>query len=125
MATLLFSLRGVPDDEAEEVRALLHEQGIDFYETGAGNWGMSMPAIWLKNDADLPQARTVLNAYQAERTAIQRQRYVEAKQQGLEPGFFEYNRRHPWRFLFYITLLAAILYVSVGLVLQLGLRIGL
>ena len=39
MATLLFRLRHVPDDEADDVRALLEENGIDFYETTPGNWG--------------------------------------------------------------------------------------
>jgi len=32
MPILLFSLRGVPDDEADEVRELLTEQNIDFYD---------------------------------------------------------------------------------------------
>ena len=48
MALLLFRLRNVPDDEADEVRHLLNENSIEFYETSAGNWGISMPAIWLR-----------------------------------------------------------------------------
>ena len=66
MAILLFSLRGVPEDEVDEVRELLTEQNIDFYETSAGNWGMSMPALWLRDDAS-EKARYALNAYQQQR----------------------------------------------------------
>ena len=33
MAKLLFKLNSVPDDEAEEIRALLAEAEINFYET--------------------------------------------------------------------------------------------
>ena len=33
MRVLLFKLNGVPEDEADEVRALLADHGIDFYET--------------------------------------------------------------------------------------------
>src|SRR4030065_1675214 len=47
---LLFKLNGVPDDEAEDIRALLNRNGIDYYETPAGNWAESVPAIGL-NDA--------------------------------------------------------------------------
>ena len=33
MPILLFRLNGVPDDEAEDIRALLHDNAIDYYET--------------------------------------------------------------------------------------------
>ncbi|MEE3087569.1 MAG: DUF6164 family protein, partial [Pseudomonadota bacterium] len=42
MAKLLFRMRDVPDDEAEEVRELLTQNKITFFETFAGNWGISM-----------------------------------------------------------------------------------
>ena len=41
MTTLLLNLRQVPDDEAEEVRALLNEHRIAFYETTPSLWGIS------------------------------------------------------------------------------------
>jgi hypothetical protein len=82
MAILLFSLRGVPEDEAYEVRELLHTQQIDFYETSAGNWGVSMPAIWLRDDRQLNQARQLLFDYQQQRQISQRQLYLQRKQAG-------------------------------------------
>ena len=45
MSKLLFRLRHVPEDEAEEVRALLEQNSIEFFETFAGNWGISLPAL--------------------------------------------------------------------------------
>ncbi|MGD4884363.1 DUF6164 family protein, partial [Xanthomonas citri pv. citri] len=33
MAKLLLNLRNVPDDEADEVRALMREQRVQVYET--------------------------------------------------------------------------------------------
>ena len=56
MPVKLFSLRGVPDDEADEIRALLAQHAIDYYETPPGNWGVSMPAIWLPDDSELARA---------------------------------------------------------------------
>jgi len=50
MSKILFRLNGVSEDEIEDVRELLTEHDIDFYETPPGNWGISMPAIWVKED---------------------------------------------------------------------------
>jgi hypothetical protein len=36
MAKLLLNLRNVPDDEADDVRALLDEHDIAYYETSRG-----------------------------------------------------------------------------------------
>ncbi|WP_421711891.1 DUF6164 family protein [Alcanivorax sp.] len=47
MTTLLLNLRRVPDDEADEVRALLEQNQILFYETAPSMWGISSGGIWL------------------------------------------------------------------------------
>jgi len=47
MTTLLLNLRRVPDDEADEVRALLERHDIPFYETTPSLWGVSAGGIWL------------------------------------------------------------------------------
>ena len=64
MSRILFKLRGVPEDEIKEVIALLDENRVDYYETDAGNWGISMPALWLKDENDYPKARELLDNYQ-------------------------------------------------------------
>jgi hypothetical protein len=121
MTILLFPLRGVPEDEAEEVRELLTEQDIDFYETSAGNWGMSMPALWLRDDADLEKARHLLNAYQQQRFLTSREDYLQRKksnqQKTLVKAFIEKPLLH-WAYLFAMLL---VVYVSIKLLLELGL----
>ncbi len=83
MSTLLFSLRGVPEDEANEIRILLTENNIDYYETSAGNWGISMPALWLVNNAKLNEAKQLLYDYHQQRAIRQREIYKQLKKEGL------------------------------------------
>ena len=64
MAVLLYSLRNVPDDEADAIRALLSENDIDFFETSAGNWGISAPGIWLKDPTKYDCAKELLEEFQ-------------------------------------------------------------
>ena len=68
MAKLVFRLNDVPDQEADDVRALLLEHDIDFYETSAGKWGFSVAGIWLKHNEDTEQARNLIDNYQRQRT---------------------------------------------------------
>ena len=114
MATLLFRLRHVPDDEAEEVRALLSEHGIDYYETEPGNWGISMPALWLRDASQLEQATALLGEYQQQRAERMQQEYTALRERGEAPTLLTSLRAQPVRFVFYTGLSAAILYLSVS-----------
>ena len=75
MAVLIFKLRYVPDDEAQDVRELLERNDIDYYETSAGILGFSMPAIWLKNDEQAEKARQLIEEYQESRLNRVREEY--------------------------------------------------
>ena len=121
MSILLFSLRGVPDDEAEEVRALLTEQDIDFYETPAGNWGVSMPALWLRDDTDLEKARGLLNDYQEQRFLTQRALYLQRKQAGETKTLWQAFLEKPLLCIGYLFVIGMVLYVSVRLLFDFGL----
>jgi hypothetical protein len=66
MAKRIFMLRGVPDKEADDVRALLSDSDIPFYETPRGNYGISMAALWLSNDGDEERARRIIEEYQSQ-----------------------------------------------------------
>lgn len=111
MAKLFFKLHGVPDDEAEDVRALLTAHEIEFYETHAGNWGVSLAAIWLRHDEQFPKARALLDQYQAERVGAMRAAYQQ-----------ETDKKHsywlrellasPLRLLVYLLVIAAVVYLS-------------
>lgn len=114
MPVLLFKLRGAHSDEVEEVRALLEAQGIDFYETQAGAWGIGTEAIWLRDDSRLSEARALLDEYQARRAARVRGEYEAAKREGRVRGLFDALRAHPVATLFVLAFILFILYVSLA-----------
>lgn len=70
MPTLLFSLRQVPDDEADEVRALLREHAIEFYETPASKWGLGAGGLWTRDAEGATRAKTLLTDYQRARADV-------------------------------------------------------
>lgn len=82
MAKRLLNLRDVPDDESEEVRALLEAHAIEFYETPPSRWGISMGGIWLSRDGDYPRARDLLDDYQADRARRMRADYAARQRRG-------------------------------------------
>ena len=120
MAIRIFNLRGVPDDEADEIRALLSEQEIDFYETPAGSWGMSMPSLWLKDESQSVQARQLLEDYQRQRQQQVQADYERLKQQGGQRRVFDMIREEPIRYLLYLIIIAVVIYFSVSPFIRLG-----
>jgi len=120
MPELLFKLRNVPDDEAEEVRQLLSDHGIDFYETHAGGWGISMPGVWLPDDQRLKEAKSLLDDYQRERTERMRLRYEELKREGRHQTAIERIIENPIRFILLAIALLIILYISLSPFLEFG-----
>ncbi|WP_374011550.1 DUF6164 family protein [Pseudoxanthomonas koreensis] len=99
MAKRLFDLRNVPDDEADEVRALLTAHALDWYETSPGPWGISAAGLWLRDNDDYPRARHLLDEYQ-------QQRREQAQAAGDQTSFQDLLRQRPW---FVLSRLAAIL----------------
>ena len=89
MAKLLFRMRDVPDDEAEEVRELLTQNEIPFFETFAGNWGISMPGLWLVNEQQFDKARALLDEYQEIRSTRVKSQYLKQREQGEIRTFWE------------------------------------
>jgi hypothetical protein len=120
MALLLFPLRNVPDDEAEDIRDVLSENSISFYETNAGNWGISMPAIWLSDESLLEQARIAINAYEEERKAYLQQEYAQLKESGQADTFLKNLWYRPIPTLLVIAAIAAMFYISIKLVFDFG-----
>ena len=112
MAILLFPLRHVLHDEAEEVRALLSSHGIDFYETPASEFGISAGAIWLRDETQFKAARQLIDDYQAQRYATQRQRREELDRHGQRRTIVNILKENPLRFVFYLAVIAAVLYLS-------------
>lgn len=120
MSALLFSLRNVPDDEAQEVRQLLVSNNVAFYETPAGKWGISLPAIWLHDRNELPRAKSLIEAYQKERFASRRQEFESLKSQGKHRTIVHAIAENPLQFVFYLAVIVIVLYLSIVPFFRLG-----
>jgi hypothetical protein len=112
MAKLIFKMRDVPDDEAEEVRSLLEENQIEYFETSAGNWGVSMPALWLKDEAQFSRARELIDEYQSQRSERIKQEYSESLESGEAKSMWNSFSENPVRFAAYLALISAVLFIS-------------
>lgn len=123
MAILFFRLRGVPSDEADDVRELLAANDIDFYETFAGNWGVSMPAIWLHNPEDLEKIQPLFDEYQRLRALNQRALYRELKRQGQIPGLLAHMTRKPLQMVFFSAIIVFTVYISFKWLFELGFQL--
>ncbi|MDQ6982834.1 MAG: DUF6164 family protein [Mariprofundus sp.] len=114
MAAKLFKLRNVPDDEAEDIRQLLQEHGIEYYETEAGGWGISVPAIWIHDNSRLEEAGALIDIYQQERTRRAKIEYRLLKDEGRHPKVTDKIRQKPLQFLLFFLMTLFILYVSLA-----------
>ncbi|MBE0509582.1 MAG: hypothetical protein K0A95_10470 [Chromatiales bacterium] len=113
MAKLLYKLNGVPEDEADDIRELLDQHGIEFYETSAGRWQISVAAIWIRHNEDYPQAKTLLDLYQEKRFQEARADYLQRIADGTAESFWQRLQREPLRVLIYILAVAFIVYLTV------------
>jgi len=114
MAVQLFKLRNVPEDEAQEIRDLLAKNNIDYYETPAGNWGISMPAIWLHDEDEIEDAKRLIDAYQLQRAADHRNNAAPRK------SFIGSLLENPMQLIMYTAFACAILYFSIKPFLNFG-----
>ena len=108
MTTLIFKLKDVPDDEAADVRELLAENDIYFYETHAGFWRLGVDALWLPDDTNLERAREIIKTYQLERTSSQQKAYADLVEQGEAPTLWQNFLLSPLRF---VLLIVAVFFV--------------
>jgi len=95
MPKLLLNLRNVPEDEADEVRALLEEHEVAFYETRPNRWGVSAGGIWIRHNEDVEKARRLMAEYQLQRRARARAEYSAAKRKGTAKTFRAVFRENP------------------------------
>jgi len=120
MATLLFKLKGVPDNEANEVRALLNKNNIDFYETPPSIWGVSMEAIWLPDNRQSEEAKQLLSGYQQELKIRVKEEYEELERQGQSPNLWRKFKEDPMQFIVFTLIIALIVYLSIQPFMSLG-----
>ena len=113
MSYMLLNLRNVPDDEVAEVRELLEQHKIAFYETEPNRWGISAGAIWIKEDADASHAKDLMQIYQAERASHARAEYESASRDGTAETFWSQMRRQPRRLV--MILFGVAIFVALSL----------
>ena len=106
MAKLLLNLRNVPDDEADDVRAMLDAARIAFHETPPSMWGISAGGIYVTENADVAEAKRLMADYQAQRRARARAEREAAVRDGTAETFRTMLRAEPLRVV--LTVLAII-----------------
>ena len=112
MSKLLFRMRHVPEDEAKDVRDLLHKNNIEFFETFSGNWSISIPAIWVSCDHQYADARKIIDLYQAERANRARKELLDQEINGVKLRASDVFIQSPLRFVFSLLAIIIVLYIS-------------
>ena len=106
MSKLLMNLRNVPDDEADDVRAMLDADGIAYYETRPSLWGISAGGIFVTEDAAIGRARRLMAEYQETRRTRARAEHAAAVRDGTADTFWSVLQAEPGRVA--LTLLAIV-----------------
>jgi len=115
MAIIIFKLRFVPEDEAQDVRELLMENSIEYYETSAGVFGISMPALWLTDESQKNETEKLINEYQKKRQTKAQNEYAAQKANGTNRTILDMYKENPVRFFTIIFCIAILMYISVYL----------
>ena len=113
MPTLLLKLRNVPEDEYEEVCALLNEHDIHFYETKVGFWGIGMAGLWLRDNQQLAQAQQLLAEYMTKRQVRAKEAYEESIREGTNRTLLSTFKQQPVTFLLYLLALVVVLGLTI------------
>ena len=114
MSKLLIKLRHAPDDEIEEIRSLLKEHRIEFYETQAGPWGVSAAGIWLNDEDQYDRAKALMDDYQENRFREKRAEYERLRRAGLHRTFLQNLLENPVQVVLYSLVAGLILYLSIS-----------
>ena len=114
MSRLLLKLRHAPEDEIQEIRSLLQEHRIDFYETQSGPWGISAPGIWLNDEQQYDRARALVDAYQENRFREKRAEYESLRRAGQHRTFLQNLLENPAQVILYGLIIGLILYFSIS-----------
>jgi hypothetical protein len=114
MSTKILNLRNVSEDEKMEIFTLLEEHEIEYYETTAGNFGISLAALWLKNENQLKQARDLLDEYAEQRLYKVREEYQQLKEQGNVRTLIDIVKENPLQYVIYLGIIIGLVYLSIA-----------
>jgi hypothetical protein len=112
MPSLLIKLNNSPVDEVNEIQQLLEENAIDFYETDAGRWGVSVAGFWLRDNTQLERAHDLLHKYQQERAERVRGEYEARHLAGERDSILHRLFQAPLRVLLYLLAILTVIYLT-------------
>lgn len=113
MAIMLMNLRQVPEDELVEILRLLDEHEVDYYQTSAGAFGISLPGLWLRDETRADEVKALLEAYAEERREQARKaQALEIELRG-KRTVFDIFRESPTKFSLRILVILFLLWLSV------------
>ncbi len=112
MAIVLMKLRQVPEDELTEILDLLDTHEVDYYQTTAGSWGISLPALWLSDESRFEEVRALLDDYAAERQQKVREEYRLMHEAGKSRTMLDMLRENPLKYIGALILISGLLYIS-------------
>jgi len=114
MSHLIFKLNSVPEDEAEEIRQLLENAEIPFYETDSGRWGLGFAAIWVKEKFFQEQAKQIISEYQQERYQRISEEHKAQEKAGEKISRSEFFMNAPIKFSLLIVFALLLAYFTVA-----------
>jgi nucleosome binding factor SPN SPT16 subunit len=120
MAKLIFKLNSVPYDEADDIKNLLTDNQIDFYETPPGNWEISLHGLWLNDETQCTQAKQLIDEYQLKRSQRIRLETQQQKDKGEFETFFQRLINRPVQFIIILAIILFILYLTIMPFVQMG-----
>ena len=99
MSVMLFKLRRVEEDEAEDIRALLDAHDFEYYETDNGRWGLGYAAIWLHDNKRFEEGTALIAEYQQQRFESARAAYLELCEKGEQATLWTMIQDKPMQIL--------------------------
>lgn len=109
MSKIVFRLKDVPEEEADGVRELLTDKDIEYFETDAGRWGISIGALWVKDNDDFDVARELIEEFQLQYRKDVQHQFEKDKQEGKVFGFWQRFSQYPLQVLAYLILILIVL----------------
>lgn len=113
MRQLLFNLQNVPEDEAEDIRQILYDNSIVFYETQAGRWRIGLAGIWLPDGSQKAEAQALIEQYQASRYEEAAYARDQLREQGLLNAFVQNLYMEPLKVSAALLGIAVVLAISI------------
>ena len=113
MVIQLMKLRQVPEDELIDILKLLDELEVDYYQTSAGAFGISLPALWLRDETRHAEVLAQLEDYAAkrqQRARLERDAWAELNGHRTMSDIF---RDHPLKFCLRVVVIVVLLFITV------------